>query len=83
MKKKKTGAFGAGQFSLGTLVGGRPGTTIQGGGGGLGGSYTRTRPGHPPGGVVQHDDPISKVTNTLWVGNQLTEGALHPGTGIK
>ena len=34
--KKKIGAFGAGQFSLGTLVGGRPGTTIfqnPGGGG--------------------------------------------------
>ena len=26
--KKKIGAFGTGQFSLGTLVGGRPGTTI-------------------------------------------------------
>ena len=38
--KKKIGAFGAGQFSLGTLVEGRPGTTIfqtPGGGGGLGG----------------------------------------------
>ena len=38
--KKKIGAFGAGQFSLGTLVEGRPGTTIfqnPGGGGGWGG----------------------------------------------
>ena len=40
--KKKIGAFGARQFSLETLVGGRPGTTITqnpggGGGGGLGG----------------------------------------------
>ena len=38
--KKKIGAFGAGQFSLGTLAGGRPGTTIfqnPGGGGGAGG----------------------------------------------
>ena len=37
--KKKIGAFGAEQFSLGTLVEGRPGTTIfqnPGGGGGLG-----------------------------------------------
>ena len=37
---KKIGAFGAGQFSLGTLVEGRPGTTIfqnPGGGGGWGG----------------------------------------------
>ena len=52
--KKKIGAFGAGQLSLGTLVGGRPGTTIfqnpgggRGGGAG-GGSHTRTRPGRPP-----------------------------------
>ena len=38
--KKNFGAFGAGQFSLDTLVGGRPGTTIfqnPGGGGGWGG----------------------------------------------
>ena len=39
--EKKIGAFGAGQFSLGTLAGGRPGTTIfqnpRGGGGGAGG----------------------------------------------
>ena len=40
--EKKIGAFGAGQFSLGTLVEGRPGTTSfqnpgGGGGGGLGG----------------------------------------------
>ena len=37
--KKKIGAFGARQFSLETLVGGRPGTTIfqnPGGGGGGG-----------------------------------------------
>ena len=51
--KKNFGAFGAGQFSLETLVGGRPGTTIfrnPGGGGGWegGGSHTRTGPGHPP-----------------------------------
>ena len=40
--KKKFGAFGAGQFSLETLVGGQPGTTIfktrGGGGGGEGGA---------------------------------------------
>ena len=51
--KKKFGAFGAGQFSLGTLVGGQPGTTIfqnpGGGGGGWGVSHTRTGPGRPPG----------------------------------
>ena len=39
--KKKIGAFGARQFSPGTLVEGRPGTTIfrnpGGGGGGAGG----------------------------------------------
>ena len=39
--KKNFGAFGAKQFSLETLVGGRPGTTIfqnpGGGGGGRGG----------------------------------------------
>ena len=53
--KNKFGAFGAGQFSLETLVGGRPGTTIfqnpgggGGGGGGWGGSHTRTGPGRPP-----------------------------------
>ena len=47
--KKKIGAFAAGQFSLGTLVGG---TTIfskpVGGGGGWGVSHTRTGPGRPP-----------------------------------
>ena len=56
--KKKIGAFGAGQFSLGTLVEGRPGTTIfqnPGGGEGGGGSHTRTRPGCPPG--AQGKDP--------------------------
>ena len=50
--KKNFGTFGAGQFSLETLVGGRPGTTIfqnlGGGGGAGGGSHTRTRPGSPP-----------------------------------
>ena len=49
---KKIGAFGAGQFSLETLVGGSPGTTIfqnpGGGGGGWGGWDTRTGPGRPP-----------------------------------
>ena len=49
--KKKIGAFGAGQFSLGTLVGGRPGTTIfqnPGGGGGLGGVAYNDRARPPP-----------------------------------
>ena len=55
--KKKIGAFGAREFSLETLVGGRPGTTIfqnpGGGGGGWGGSHTRTGPGRPPVGTPQ------------------------------
>ena len=52
--KKKIGAFGAGQFSLGTLVEGRPGTTIfqnPGGreGGGLGGGRIQgPGPAAPP-----------------------------------
>ena len=49
--KKKIGAFGAGQFSLGTLAGGRPGTTIfqnPGGGGGLGGVAYKDRARPPP-----------------------------------
>ena len=49
--KKKFGAFGAGQFSLETLVGGRPGTTIfqnPGGGGGLGGVAYKDRARPPP-----------------------------------
>ena len=50
--KKKIGAFGAGQFSLGTLVGGRPGTTIfqnpVGEGGGLGGVAYKDRARPPP-----------------------------------
>ena len=57
MKKKKNGAFGAGQFSLGTLAGGRPGTTIfqnpeggggRGGGGGAGGVAYKDRARPPP-----------------------------------
>ena len=51
--KKKIGAFSAGQFSLGTLVEGRPGTTIfqnPGGGGGAGGGRIhRPGPAAPPG----------------------------------
>ena len=48
--KKKFGAFGAGQFSLETFVGGRPGTTIfqnPGGGGGAGGVAYKG-PARPP-----------------------------------
>ena len=62
--KKKIGAFGAGQFSLGTLVGGRPGTTIfqnpgggggeGGGGGGLGGVAYKDRARPPPRAVPTH-----------------------------
>ena len=50
--KKKIGAFGAGQFSLGTLVGGRPGTTIfqNPGWGGAGGCRIQgPGPAAPPG----------------------------------
>ena len=49
--KKKIGAFGAGQFSLGTLAGGRPSTTIfqnPRGGGGLGGVAYKDRARPPP-----------------------------------
>ena len=48
--KKKIGAFGAGQFSLGTLVGDRPGTTIfqNPGGGGAGGGVAYKDPAWPP-----------------------------------
>ena len=50
--KKKFGAFGARQFSLETLVGGRPGTTIfqnpGGGGGGWGGRIQGLGPAAPP-----------------------------------
>ena len=49
--EKKNGAFGAGQFSLGTLAGGRPGTTIfqnPGGGGGWGGVAYKDRARPPP-----------------------------------
>ena len=62
--KKKFGAFGAGQFSLGTLVGGQPGTTIfqnpgGGGGGGWGVSHTRTGPGRPPPGIQHSRSPFN------------------------
>ena len=54
--EKKIGAFGAGQFSLETLVGGRPGTTIfqnpGGGGGGWGGVAYKDRARPPPPGVI-------------------------------
>ena len=60
MTKKKFGAFGAGQFSLGILVEGRPGTTIfqnpGGGGGGLGGVAYKdpARLPPPPPGILLH-----------------------------
>ena len=65
-KKKKNGAFGAGQFSLGTLAGGRPGTTIfqnpegggGGGGGGAGGVAYKDRARPPP---PWHTAPIIPV----------------------
>ena len=48
--EKKNGAFGAGRFSLGTLAGGRPGTTIfqNPGGGGWGGVAYKDRAWPPP-----------------------------------
>ena len=72
--KKKNGAFGAGQFSLGTLAGGRPGTTIfqnpgGGGGGGAGGCRIQgPGPAAPPWGhqttylsrTVEHVDKSAK-----------------------
>ena len=65
---KKNGAFGAGQFSLGTLAGGRPGTTIfqnpgGGGEGGLGGVAYKDRARPPPRGVrLAHHVPIAYGT---------------------
>ena len=54
--KKKIGAFGAGQFSLGTVVEGRPGTTIfqnpGGGGGGLGRVAYKDPARLPPRGIA-------------------------------
>ena len=66
--KKKIGAFGARQFSLGTLAGGRPGTTIfqnPGGGGGLGGVAYKDRARPPPPWLPkqQAELPYSKI---LW-----------------
>ena len=70
--KNKFGAFGAKQFSLETLVGGRPGTTIfqnpGGGGGAGGGSHTRTGPGHPP---VQGPGHIRVIADDLGLGQQV------------
>ena len=68
--KNKFGAFGARQFSLETLVGGQPGTTIfqnpgGGGGGGLGGSHTRTGPGHPP--VPPNDRGVTLQYTQYWL----------------
>ena len=77
--KKKIGDFVAGQFSLGTLVGGRPGTTIfqnpgGGGGGGLGGVAYKDRARPPPPGrptrtlratsIMTFPDSVPKFTIT-------------------
>ena len=65
--KKKNGAFGAGKFSPGTLVEGRPGTTIfqnpEGGGGegGRGVAYKDPARLPPPGGWRQHGPPFSEA----------------------
>ena len=56
--KKKIGTFGAGQLSLGTLVGGQPRTTIfqkLGGGGVRGSRIQGPGPASPPG------MPITKI----------------------
>ena len=69
--KKKIGAFGAGQFSLGTLAGGRPGTTIfqnPGGGGGLGGVAYKDRARPPPrgsGGATNMGSPAAHLAASL------------------
>ena len=61
--KKKIGAFGAGYFSLGTLVEGRPGTTIfqnpGGGGRGLGGVAYKDPAQLPPRGRYRHTKTCS------------------------
>ena len=66
--KNKFGAFGARQFSLETLVGGRPGTTIfqnpggEGGGGGAGGGRIQgPGPATPP--CKKHN------VGSLYIGN--------------
>ena len=87
--KKKIGAFGAGQFSLGTLAGGRPGPTIfqnpgGGGGGGWGVSYTRTGPGRPPP-WVQHVLVVGHTGVWPWGGWDAESHAQHtsnPGTRL-
>ena len=73
--RKKIGAFGAGQFSPGTLVDGRPGTTIfqnPGGGGGAGGCRIQgPGPAAPPGAQTEgfptwympQNDYISGISN--------------------
>ena len=56
------------RVSLGTLVEGRPGTTIfqnPGGGGAGGGSHTRTRPGCPPGPAPLLAKQMKGVQNLL------------------
>ena len=71
--KKKIGAFGAGQFSLGTLVEGRPGTTIfQNPGGGEGGGVAYKDPARlPPRGC-------SSRCSAADCGWQLTRANLRP-----
>ena len=77
--KKKIGAFGAGQFSLGTLVGGRPGTTIfqnLGGGGGAGGCRIQgPGPAAPPGTRTRARTPC---WNPFLRWNPLLEPLLEP-----
>ena len=73
--KKKIGAFGTGQFSLGTLVGGQPGTTIfqnpgvgRGGGGGWGGRIQGPGPAAPPGADNHRRTPPPPPTKVTIVG---------------
>ena len=64
--KNKIGAFGAGQFSLGTLVGPTRHHYRSKPGGGGGGSHTRTRPGHPPSALGSVPSVEVHIPNSLW-----------------
>ena len=84
--KKKIGAFGAGQFSLGTLAGGRPGTTIfqNPGGGGAGGCRIQgPGPAAPPGygGCPVPQLWFVKIMGEVWGNAGMHENERHLGGG--